>query len=296
MNKSLKLLLFLTMLTGCIQTEKSVLDDVTDSEYAYTICKSSCDNQSNNLSDAINKAKIAGVSEEQIEAAKALGRDKANREIEAEIARLDEKCKLENKIVCYNGNGCCDDLTKAAAAAAAYADVVAAIAADAATPASENDYSTEIAAIEKEIEYAMDSYRYFYDISDSNDYPKDVYPPTVRYSFMAAENVYCSSMSSQLECKKEKLKAMNKKAVELIYKWVSGGNFTLGTFRVIDDSTRNKATIDYDVLVERGVDLTTKDAVDNASNYAKNAARKYYLKIALDSYEDVGSEEPVVNE
>jgi hypothetical protein len=295
MKKHLKLALIFVMLTGCIQTEKSVLDDVTDSEYAYTICKSSCDNQSNNLSDAINKAKIAGVSEEQIEAAKALGRDKANREIEAEIARLDEKCKLENKMRCSSRNACCD-IPDPAADAAAYADVVAAIAADAAIPASENDYSTEIAAIEKEIKYAMDSYRYFYDISDSNDYPKDVYPPMVRYSFMAAENVYCSSMSSQLECKKEKLKAMNKKAVELIYKWVSGGNFTISTHRVIDDSTRNKATIDYDVLVERGVDLTTKDAVDNASNYAKNAARKHYPKIALDSYEDVGSEEPVVNE
>jgi hypothetical protein len=106
-NKFFKLALLLTLLTGCFQTDKSLLDDVTDSEYAYTICKSSCDNQSNDLSDAINKAKIAGVSEVQIEAAKALGRDKANREIEAEIARLDEKCKLENKMRCSR-NGCCD--------------------------------------------------------------------------------------------------------------------------------------------------------------------------------------------
>ena len=73
MNKLFKLTLSLTLLTGCFQTESSLLDDVTESEYAYTICKASCDNQSNNLSDAINQAKIAGISEERIEAAKALG-------------------------------------------------------------------------------------------------------------------------------------------------------------------------------------------------------------------------------
>ena len=143
MYKYLKLVLMVTLLTGCFQTEKSALDDVTDSEYDYTICKASCDNESNNLSDAINQAKIAGISEERIEAAKALGRDKANRELVALRASLDKKCKLKNKIACYTGDGCCEDATtaadataEAAAATEAAADATAA-AADAATAAAD---------------------------------------------------------------------------------------------------------------------------------------------------------------
>ena len=297
-----------TLLTGCFQTEKSALDDVTDSEYDYTICKASCDNESNNLSDAINQAKIAGISEERIEAAKALGRDKANRELVALRASLDKKCKLKNKIACYTGDGCCEDATtaadataEAAAATEAAADATAAAAdaataaADAAAPAVDGfnaDYSSEIAAIDNEIKYAMDSYRYFYDLSNQIIYPDDVYPPEIRNHFIMPRMILCLN-ETKLACKEKELKQVNSTTVKLIYQWVGGAD---GTYSSIPNHVKRKAQVDYDILVQRGTNLTTKEAVDNASNYAKNAAQNYYPKIALDAYEVTGSEEPAVNE
>lgn len=290
-KKYFKLALILSLLTGCFQTEKRVLDEVTDSEYFYTICKSSCDNESNALSDAINEAKIVGISDERIEAAKALGRDKANRELMARRDSLEKKCKLENKIACYVGDGCCEADKYSSADAAADATAAAAdAAADAAVPAADsvNEDPARIEAIKNEIKYAMDSYRYFYDLTANIDYPKDVYPPDLRTKYIVARTNTCSYGKFGVECETEKLQKTNSETVKLIYEWVGAYSYTAETWNVLDAKIREKARIDYDVLVQRGTDLTTKEAVDSASDYAKNAAKDYHPKIILDSIENAG--------
>lgn len=291
MNKTIKILIVLLILTGCYKTEKSLLDDVTNSEYSYTICKSSCDNESNNLNDATNQAKIAGISEDRIEAAKALGRDKGARELDALRIKLENKCRSEKKVVCSSGNGCCKEVVRPSFAEALRsmrlnstpdADSTALSALEEQRSA-ENDL--KIKSIESDIKYAMDSYRYFYKISASDEYPKDVYPPQVRMKFSGVELISCYSLS-EVDCKNKILKEYNKKSVELIYKWVGSVDFDTNAWKVIDNKVREKARIDYDILVQRGADLTTKQAVDEASDYAKNAAKDYYPQIALDVLEN----------
>lgn len=140
--KYLKLALVITLLSGCYKTEKSLLEDVTESKYKAVICESSCDLQINNLDDAVAKAKIAGVSEGQILAALDFGQVKADRELARlgeirkneilkEEAELKNKCMLDNKVVC--DDKCCSQEEYSAAVAAADAAADATAAADAAT-------------------------------------------------------------------------------------------------------------------------------------------------------------------
>jgi hypothetical protein len=166
------------MLTGCFQTDKSLLEDVTDYQYKLMVCvqsSSSCDAVQINLEleDAKAKAEIAGISEQQIFAALKFGETKAERELsklreiqEKEFLKkreeLENKCTLENKVVC--DDRCCTKeeflaIENASAAnadaATAAADAAAAEAAAAAVDAAASEVILSSPNLGAELEKSM---------------------------------------------------------------------------------------------------------------------------------------------
>lgn len=265
--KNLIILSLIFILTGCIKTEKSLIDDISKTTYESSICTNKCSEKYELQSNAILAAQAAGISQDRITAAEAIGSQKAAKE-KAKIDKLKEieltnKCKAINRNVCYSR--CCEPNEKPYSPDDWFADLRRQRELHEKQQATLRELQIQEENKKKEaIKYAMDSYRYFYDLSNPNDYPSDVYPPDIRKEFQFTGCDY----KELNDC----IISVNKIAVKSIYDWVKYS-------KLIDQETKQKATVEYDVLMQRNTDFSSKDSVDNASNYAKDAAKYYYPKI-----------------
>jgi hypothetical protein len=254
-------------LTGCIKTEKSLIDDISKTTYESSNCTNECSEKYELQSNAILAAQAAGISQDRITAAEAIGSQKAAKE-KAKIDKLKEieltnKCKAINRNVCHSR--CCGPNEKPYSTSDWLADRRQERELRDKQQAALRELKLQEENKKKEaIKHAMDSYRYFYDLSNPNDYPLDVYPPDIRKEFQFSGCDY----QDLNDC----ITSVNKIAVKSIYDWVKYS-------KLIDQDTKRKATVDYDVLIQRNTDFSSKDSVDNASNYAKDAAKYYYPQI-----------------
>jgi hypothetical protein len=114
MNHTVKLIILslaLLILAGCVNTEKSQVDDISKLAYELSNCEDDCGSINELKINAKLKAQSSGISKEIIDAAELVGIRKAISEkakIE-EIKKIElvNKCNSINKNICYGR--CCTE-------------------------------------------------------------------------------------------------------------------------------------------------------------------------------------------
>jgi hypothetical protein len=103
-EKFIILSLVLLILSGCIKTDKSYIDEISKLAYELSSCEDDCDLIDESMINARLKAQSSGISKEKIDAAELLGIRKAISEKEIELIN---KCKSIDKNICYGR--CCTE-------------------------------------------------------------------------------------------------------------------------------------------------------------------------------------------